>query len=164
MKYTNDKIKRICNFYVSDLHFAVMLLPYINNEINSGTSIELFFEEDMKDCMCALLKKVNIENSELVLNLNWCKECNLNSINKKIENLLNRNGKKIIIINGNNKYINEINDRIDNKIKIDMLSRNELRIIDCYKVEENERQMYKIIKMHDSILNTVGEQDIEKIS
>ena len=28
MVYTNDNIKKICNFYVSDWHLAVMLLLF----------------------------------------------------------------------------------------------------------------------------------------
>lgn len=44
MVYTNDNIKKICNFYVSDWHLAVMLLPYINKEINKGTKLLLFFK------------------------------------------------------------------------------------------------------------------------
>ena len=163
MNCTSDKIKRICNFYISDLHFAVMLLPYINNELSNGTSIELFFEKSMQACMTVLLEKINIENRNKILELNWKKEEDTNNIDERIKQVLNKRGKKIFIINGNNNYINEVNNKIDKYLKFEKLCNNELRIIDCYKVEENEREMYKIIKMHDSILNTIGEQDIEKI-
>ena len=46
MKYTNDNVKKICNFYMSDWHFTVMLLPYISTEINKGTKVITIIEKD----------------------------------------------------------------------------------------------------------------------
>ena len=47
MNNTNDNIEKICNFYLSDWHFTVMMLPYINNEINKKTQISTIFEKDI---------------------------------------------------------------------------------------------------------------------
>ena len=41
--------------------------------------------------------------------------------------------------------------------------KNFIKIVDCYEVEQNEEKMYNIIKMHDCVLNTSGEHNIEKI-
>ena len=42
-------IKRFCNFYVSDLHLSVMLLPYISKQINEDVEITTIFEEDQEE-------------------------------------------------------------------------------------------------------------------
>ena len=36
--------ERVCGFYVSNMHFATMILPFINREIKEETNFITFFE------------------------------------------------------------------------------------------------------------------------
>ena len=71
MKNTNDNIKKICNFYMSDWHFTVMLLPYINKEINMKTQIFTIFENDITQKVKTLVDKLNLKNKDQILKINW---------------------------------------------------------------------------------------------
>lgn len=162
MGYTNDNIKKICNFYVSDWHLAVMLLPYINKEINEGVKITTIFERNMKDNIETLVGRLNLKNEDRILQINWNNENNEN-IEKYIQENLDEKRENLFIINGNKEYIENTNEKIFKCIKEKDLKRNFVKIVDCYEVSKNEEKMYNIIKMHDSILNTSGEHEIEKI-
>ena len=85
MKYVGQhNIKRLCNFYVSDLHLSVMLLPYINKQINEDVEITTIFEKLEKENFEAVLDKLNVKNKEKILNINWF---NVNKYTyEKIEN------------------------------------------------------------------------------
>ena len=39
--------KRLCCFYVNDIHLITMLLPYINERINESTEIITVLESDI---------------------------------------------------------------------------------------------------------------------
>ena len=46
MEYVgHQNIKKLCNFYVSDLHLSVMLLPYLSKQINEDVEITTIFEK-----------------------------------------------------------------------------------------------------------------------
>ena len=59
-----------------------------------------------------------------------------------------------IIINGNNEYISEINDKI-NKINPDKIN-----IIDCYSINDKNIEPQRIKEKYDDILNTSGYKKI----
>lgn len=160
MGYTNDNIKKICNFYVSDWHFAVMLLPYINKEINEGVKITTIFEKDMKNNIETLVGRLNLKNEDKILHINW------NNKNNDIENYIQKNlddeRQNLFIINGNKDYIENTNEKLFKCIKEKGIEKNFIKIVDCYEIGKDEEKMYDIIKMHDGILNTSGEHEIEK--
>ena len=62
MNNTNDNIEKTCNFYMSDWHFTVMVLPYINSEINQNTQIINIFEKDISQKVKTLVDKLNLKN------------------------------------------------------------------------------------------------------
>lgn len=161
MGYTNDNIKKICNFYVSDWHFAVMLLPYINKEINEGVKITTIFEKDMKNNIETLVGRLNLRNEDKILHINW------NNKNNDIENYIQKNlddkRQNLFIINGNKDYIENTNEKLFKCIKEKGIEKNFIKIVDCYEIGKDEEKMYDIIKMHDGILNTSGEHEIKKI-
>lgn len=162
MGYTNDNIKKICNFYVSDWHLAVMLLPYISKEINEGVKITTIFERNIRDNIEKLVERLNLKNESEILQINWSNK-NSDSIEKYIQENLNEKGENLFIINGDKKYIEDSNEKLFKCIKEKGLKNSLVKIVDCYEVNKNEEKMYNIIKMHDSILNTSGEHEIEKI-
>ena len=78
MNNTNDNIEKTCNFYMSDWHFTVMVLPYINSEINQNTQIINIFEKDISQKVKTLVDKLNLKNKNEILKINW-KSTNINN-------------------------------------------------------------------------------------
>lgn len=156
MEKTNDNIKKICNFYMSDWHFTVMLLPYINKEINMKTQIITIFENDMTEKVKTLVGKLNLKNKEEILKINWQKTC-LDNFISEIEYNIKSNDKNLLIINGSNMYINQANNEIKNVIYKKEIASKKIKIIDCYDFESNKEKINLIIKKYDGMLNTSGE-------
>ena len=138
-----NKIERLCCFYVSDYHLEMILLPYISKKINEKIIIKT--EKNLRETVKILVSKTNLseEEKEKILNLGWD-----NEENKKIEDKSN------IIIIGNKDYIDNINIEIKEKeIK-------DATIVDCYDFEESREKMEKILNDYKSSLNTMGIDDI----
>ena len=162
MVYTNDNIKKICNFYVSDWHLAVMLLPYINKEINKGTKITTVFQNNMRNNIETLVRKLNLKNEKEILQIDWNTKNN-SILERYVKENLSGGEENLFIINGDKEYVEKSNEKVIEYIGKNKTKKNFIKIVDCYEVEQNEEKMYNIIKMHDSILNTSGEHEIEKI-
>lgn len=164
MEYVGQpNIKKLCNFYVSDLHLSVMLLPYISKQISEDVEITTIFEKLEKQNIETILDKLNVKNKEKILNINWFNS-NKDTY-EKIENTIDKsikNNKKVtIIIGGNKKYIVNTNKYIDEHLK--NINNSKIKIINCYNVEEIGDDMKSIIKEYDGILNTSGELKINDI-
>lgn len=162
MVYTNDNIKKICNFYVSDWHLAVMLLPYINKEINKGTKITTVFQNNMRNNIETLVRKLNLKNEKEILQIDWNTKNN-SILERYVKENLSSGEENLFIINGDKEYVEKSNEKVIEYIGKNKTKKNFIKIVDCYEVEQNEEKMYNIIKMHDCVLNTSGEHNIEKI-
>ena len=162
MVYTNDNIKKICNFYVSDWHLAVMLLPYINKEINKGTKITTVFQNNMRNNIETLVRKLNLKNEKEILQIDWTTKNN-SILERYVKENLSGGEENLFIINGDKEYVEKSNEKVIEYIGKNKTKKNFIKIVDCYEVEQNEEKMYNIIKMHDCVLNTSGEHNIEKI-
>ena len=84
MVVENNKIEKICCFYVSDFHLEMILVPYINAHINEN--IVIITENDFNETVGILVSKMNLkkENKEKILNLGWNgKKENNNYYNRK---------------------------------------------------------------------------------
>ena len=166
MEYVGQQnIKKLCNFYVSDLHLSVMLLPYLSRQINEDVEITTIFEKIEKKNIGEILDKLNIKNKEKILNINWFnsnKDAN-EKINNAIKKDIKENKDLIIIIGGNKNYVAEnhknitklINDFEDTK-----KFNSAVKIIDCYNADEVGIDMRSIVREHDGLLNTSGEINI----
>ena len=155
MVYTNDNIKKICNFYVSDWHLAVMLLPYINKEINKGTKITTVFQNNMKNNIETLVRKLNLKNEKEILQIDWNTKNN-SILERYVKENLSSGEENLFIINGDKEYVEKSNEKVIEYIGKNKTKKNFIKIVDCYEVEQNEEKMYNII-------NTSGEHNIEKI-
>ena len=162
MVYTNDNIKKICNFYVSDWHLAVMLLPYINKEINKGTKITTVFQNNMRNNIETLVRKLNLKNEKEILQIDWNTKNN-SILERYVKENLSGGEENLFIINGDKEYVEKSNEKVIEYIGKNKTKKNFIKIVDCYEVEQNEEKMYNIIKIHDCVLNTSGEHNIEKI-
>ena len=81
MVLEENKIKKICNFYVSEYHLEIMLLPYISDKIDNEMKICIITEKNLSKTLDVVMNKVNldIEKKEKIKKINWN--------NKKIENI-----------------------------------------------------------------------------
>ena len=140
-----NKIEKLCCFYVSDFHLEMILLPYINNKLDENIIIKT--EKDLRDTVETLVSKMNLneENKQKILSLGWNEK-----EYKKLEDKSN------IIIIGNKKYINDVNVQIKEKdIK-------DVTIIDCYNFEDTKDKIENIMGEYSRSLNTTGAENIKK--
>ena len=159
MEYVEQQnIKKLCNFYVSELHLSVMLLPYISKQINEDVEITTIFEKLEKNKFKKVLEKLNVKNKEEILAINWfnSNENTDEQIKNSIEKSIKNNKKVTIIICGNKKYILENNIRLQKMLNSNEI-KEDVKIIDCYNIEEIGIDMKEIVKSYDAILNTSGE-------
>lgn len=159
MEYVGQQnIKTYCNFYVSDLHLSVMLLPYLSKQINEDVEITTIFENVKKENIEEVLEKLNVKNKEKILNINWFnsnKDKN-EEIEDTIKNNLQKKKQNVVIIGGNEDYINENNSMIFELLN-NVENINNIKVINCYNIEEIKSDMSEIVKQYDGILNTSGE-------
>ena len=145
----NKCIEKVCCFYASDWHLTVMLLPYINKNIDEKNKIYMKFEHSIEDKMKILLGKLQIKNEKNIRNIDW----NGNVGEEEVcEN------KKVFIISGSEEYIKEKNDLIEQYY---CNSDDRVKIINCYNVSE-DKNLNNIIQnnKYQNVLNTKGESKI----
>lgn len=139
--------KKICSFFVSEYHLLTILLPYINEKMSENKSVELILEKDMVEKVKQYLKKVKEFENLKLLKLGWKKSKKEEIVCKEAE---------IIVIIGNEKYINEVNEKLDKKENIE-------EIINCYNIE-TLTNLNEIVMKHNFVLKTSGKCEISKSS
>lgn len=163
MKYVGQQnIKKLCNFYVSDLHLSVMLLPYLSKQINEDVEITTIFEKLEKQNIEAVLERLNIKNKDEILKIDWLNN-NKNTedeIEKIIKEKIEKEQNNIIIIGGSKKFISENNENLTKIISKEKEQNSNIKIIDCYSVEEVGTDMKDIVKCYSGVLNTAGENRV----
>ena len=137
----NKKIEKICNFYVSDFHLEMILLPYLNEKIQENEPINIISEKYLNQSINELISKVNLDKNmkNNILNLKW------NS--SDIKNIQNNSN---VILVGTKDFIEQKTNKL-----MDMDIEN-LKIIDCYNLQEVEKEIPKIVSTHDKNLNSLG--------
>jgi len=161
MDCVGDNIKRLCSFYANEWHLSVMLLPYVNEQINKDVKITTILKDEAEENINILVKKLNLKNAQKILDLNW-KKNNINkfeTIEKELNDLLNNND-VTIIINGDEKYIENANKLLNKYLLKNNKNNKIIKIIDCYDIAKLENDMDNIIYKYDAILNTSGEKNV----
>ena len=160
-------IKKICSFYANELHFATMIVPFSNKELEQKAIIRTILEKDEQENIEKILKNVglNSEVKENIKKIDW-KRTNIDKIRsnfKLLEENIKNKKKTSIIVCGSNLFIEKVNQAIDLWVKnnIDMLEDSEARIdlINCFSFEENKNSN-NIINSHEYILKTSGLEEI----
>jgi len=138
-------IKVLSSFYVSEFHLEMIILPYIIKEIENENEVIIITENELEKSIKYLITKLNIDKyqKEDILNLDWNNK-ELNKI-KKIDS----NKNKTFFVIGSKKYINEKNRE---------LKLNNIKIVNCYDLEEVQDEILEIKKNSDMILNIKGEE------
>lgn len=156
----NQKTKeKLCAFYASDYHFEMMSLPYIDKKIDENDEIVILTENNLENTIETLLSKMNLreQKKEKILNLDW-KNNDLDKF-KKIKSDVENEKDIIIFIKGKENYIRNINKNIEKWTE----NAKNLKIIDCYDIEEIGENLDDVMNQYKKVLNTSGEKEIEKI-
>lgn len=163
----NMLLRKICSIHANNLHFATVIFPFINKELENGTTIKTILENDVEENIEKILENIGLNSNvkEKIRNIDW-KGTNINKIRKNFKLLEEeiKNKKRIdIIISGRNVFIQKVNQAIDLWVKnnIDKLDKlgTQLNIINCYSFEEN-KDSDNIMDSHEYILRTVGLEEI----
>lgn len=166
MDFVNEKVEKICSFYVSDWHLVTMLLPYINKKIEEKSKITTILEKDIESNIETLVEKLNLKKSEKILEINWEKQevkkySKLAQIlSKQIDNNATEN---IILVNGTKEYIDKVNKNLNKYISNLKENKTKIKIINFYEVLEFNYNITEILDEHDKILNTSGEKEIYEV-
>lgn len=156
----NQKTKeKTCAFYASDYHFEMISLPYINKKMEENKEVIVLTENNLEETMKKLLSNMNLKEGtkEKIFKINW-KNDDLNKF-KKIKNDIEKNKKMVIFIKGKENYIRNINKNIEKWTA----KSNQVKIIDCYDMEEISYKLDEIIDTYKNMLNTTGERKTDKI-
>lgn len=156
----NQKTKeKTCAFYASDYHFEMISLPYINKKMEENKEVIVLTENNLEETMKKLLSNMNLKEGikEKIFKINW-KNDDLNKF-KKIKNDIEQNKKMVIFIKGKENYIRNINKNIEKWTA----KSNQVKIIDCYDMEEISYKLDEIIDTYKNMLNTTGERKTDKI-
>lgn len=158
MKKMQNTKERICAFYASDYHFEMMSLPYINKKIENKEEVIIITESDLEETIQTFLSKMNLneEKKEQILELNW-KNNNQEKFEKMKEEI-NQEKEITIFVKGQENYIKKVNENIDQL----NLKKNQVKIIDCYALDEIGENMDEVMEQYDKILRTTGEKEILK--
>ena len=140
---------RYCSFYVSDIHLVTMLLPYINEKMKEKKEFITIFEKDISESAKKVIKSLSLKRKDelKLINVGWKNRINIENID--IEN-------KYIIIMGDDKFIKNINLQLENRCE-------DFVIMNCFEIFQAEKNIDEIIENHEKLINTKGENDIEKI-
>ncbi len=151
--------EKTCALYASDYHFEMISLPYINKKIEENKEVIVLTENNLEETMKKLLSNMNLkeETKEKIFKINW-KNDDLNKF-KKIKNDIEQNKKMVIFIKGKENYIKNINKNIEKWTA----KSNQVKIIDCYDMEEISYKLDEIIDTYKNMLNTTGERKTDKI-
>jgi len=156
-----ENFKRMSSFYVNEVHLITMLLPYIERKICEDCDIYTVLQNSLDKTVKLLLSKLNLkeELKEKIKSIDW----NAKTMNdyKNLEKQINNSRKKYIIINGNEKYVKEINKMLKKYKKNH--KKDDLVLINCYNIIEFNKNIVNILENTDKILNTSGEHEIEEI-
>lgn len=165
----NSSTQKVCSFYVSNMHFATMILPFANRQMTEQTNIVTFFENSFTTNIELVLSRLTIEEERKkeLLNINW-KNTNVSkylNIEKILKNRLKKNDNNIIIVNGNEEYINMVNCCIERYLEKNhkRVEANNIKIMNFYEVGTFNENIREILDKHEFVFNTAGEHKIEDI-
>lgn len=159
MNKNQETKEKTCAFYASDYHFEMISLPYIEKNLEESKEILILTENNLDDTIRNLISKINLkeDKKENILKIDW-KNNDLSKF-KKIKKDIEERKDIIIFIKGKENYIKNINENIEKWID----KNSNIKIIDCYDMEEISENLDEVMEQYKMILNTTGEKEIDKI-
>jgi len=111
------QIRRVCGFYVSEIHLITMILPYIKKQLDKGVKFNTFFEMNLKENAKLVLDKVILDDKvkKNMLSINWeiRTPYNYPFVEKELKNILKNNQQVNFLIVGDDQYIETINENLN---------------------------------------------------
>ena len=152
-------MNKVCTFFASDYHFEMISLPYITKKIEEQDEIIILTENNLEESMKTLLERTNFkkDKKENVLKINW-KNADIEKL-EKIDQKIKEGRQITIFIKGEKKYINQIHQNIDKH----MIKKENIKVIDCYEIEEVGENLNEIMQHYQTVLGTTGEKEIQKL-
>lgn len=159
MSKNQETKEKTCAFYASDYHFEMISLPYIEKNLEKSKEILVLTENNLDDTIRNLISRINLkeDKKENILKIDW-KNNDLSKF-KKIKKDIEERKDMIIFIKGKENYIKNIHENIEKWIDRD----SNIKIIDCYDMEEISENLDEVMDQYKMILNTTGEKEINKI-
>lgn len=165
------ELKKLCNFYVSDMHLGIMLLPYLSEKIKEKNTIYTFLNTSISEELKKILDSIQLkeENKKVIEEINWNKKevKKYSEFEKEMDNTIKENKNIIFIITGEESYREICHRNIkhfyEKRTEILEAKKLEITIIDCYEVMQFNNNIQQILQEHDKILNTSGEKEIEEV-
>lgn len=151
----NKSQEKLCLFFASDYHFEMISLPYISENLKKDNNVIIMTENDLNGTVDKLLSRVNLtkEEKDKITKIDW-KNDDVSKF-KEIKNA-NENGKEtIIFVKGKENYIDSVNKNIGN-----WMNGNDMKVIDCYDINEVYEDVSSIAKNYNKVLSTSG---VEKL-
>ena len=147
--------EKICAFYASDYHFEMISLPYIEKKLENENEVIILTQNDLEKTMKTLLNKTNLkeDKKERILKLDW-----KNNDSNKIETIktkINEDKNMIIFVKGNENYIHNINHDISKCLP----KQNNIKIVDCYNIEEVGENLDSVMERYHKVLRVTGETE-----
>ena len=148
--------EKSCVFYVSNYHFEMISLPYISKKLEENKKILILTEENLEETINTLISKMNFKEQKKnkILEINW-KNNNEDKI-KELKEEINNKKEIEIFIKGNEEYIKNTNKNIEKIIK----NNKNVKIIDCYNIEEIQSKINNIKNYYEKVISTIGEKNI----
>lgn len=165
MKDQENQMKKVCGFYVNELHFTTMILPYIRKEIEANNTIITILQNDMKSNVEEVLSKMNLNKilENKILEINWEKTVSVKYSNIK-QQLEKANGQAQninIFINGDKEFIKMVNQNIEKAIQ-NVKMENKVTVVNFYNIT-GFTNVSEITNLHEYILNTSGIRKIKDV-
>lgn len=151
----NKRVEKLCLFFASDYHFEMISLPYISENLKKNKNVIMMTENNLDGTVDELLSRVNLskEDKEQIFNVDW-KSDDLNKF-RQIKSANEEGKETIIFVKGKENYIDSINKNIENWISV-----KDMKVIDCYDINEVHEEVGNIAKRYNKVLSTSG---IEKL-
>ena len=133
----------------------------MERKLKEEGEIYTVLQNSLEKTVQLLLSRINLkqELKDKINAIDWkaktIKDC------KNLEKQMNKHSRKYIIINGNEKYVREINKQIKKYKKENKAE--EIVLINCFNIVEFNKNIIEILDNTDKILNTSGEHEIEEI-
>lgn len=145
----NKQLNKICSLYVNPMHLIVMLIPYIEKELEKGSKVVTILEDDLREEVGTLVNKVNLPKKKKkgLKAINWNKT---RLSFEEIESIKD----SVVLVNGSYDFIKDVNR---------ILKDDNRKVINCFKLETFEENSREILENHCKILNTLGEKDISEM-
>lgn len=151
--------EKTCAFYASDYHFEIISLPYIEEQLEKNKQIIVLTENDLEESVKTVISKTNLKETKRknIFSIDWNND-NLSKF-KKIKKDIEDQKDIIIFIKGKENYIKNVNRNIEKFVG----NKDNVKIVDCYDIEEVSQDIDSIMNKYEKVLSTTGEKEINKI-